>query len=156
MLNVEKTPIADNGFRWVLSHQYPKNLAISQYAYANVFGVITCEVEKIYDSEASKTIVLDETLVNPSLSKLYQSSGASFWLARLFWIENTGLMITKKNHAQKNTAIALVAEDLKPFLATAQKLKALLKVANNNDSTFILVGIQIPNDDSSQFLTQHL
>jgi hypothetical protein len=156
MLKTEKYPKAKDGYRWILSDEYPVNLSVVKHKMANVFGVLPCEVEQIFDNTAAKSVVKNESLLHPTLSKLYRSSSPDFWLAKLIWTEESELMVTRSSFPQKKTAIALVPQDLKPYLATAWRYKALLKVATKTDPAYLLVGIQIIDPEAQKLAINHL
>lgn len=142
MLNLDRCPAAEEGCHWEISSEYPVGLSPSNYAGANIFGVLPVAVEHVYDHNSAHNIVRDQSLIEPVLSILYRST-PDYWLAKVSWRESTKLVIAAPKAVQKFIALALIPEDMKFYFAGAVGLKALLKLPSKDDVMYKVVGIQV-------------
>lgn len=147
-MNLDRCPIAENGYHWEISNQYPINLSPSIYSDANIFGVLPVKIEHVYDNTSAQQIIRDENLIEPVLSILYRASDNDYWLAKLSWNDSSKLLITNSGYIQKFVAIASVPEDMKFFLSMGVGLKALLKLPSKDDLLYKVVGVQIKDEQT--------
>lgn len=142
-MNLDRCPIAENGYHWEISSQYPINLSPSVYSDANIFGVLPAKVEHVYDNTTAQQIIRDENLIEPVLSILYRASENDYWLAKLSWRDSPKLFVTDSEYVRKFVAIASVPDDMKSFLSMGVGLTALLKLPSKEDLLYKVVGVQV-------------
>ena len=147
-MKIDRCPAADSGYHWEISSQYPISLCPSQYASANVFGVLLAKVEQVFDNSLARKIIRDENLIEPVLAILYRSNDDDYWLAKLSWHDEQKLLVTSSSLLQKYIAIASVPEDMKNFLSMGVGLKALLKLPSQDDLLYKVVGVQVKNEQT--------
>lgn len=142
-MKIDRCPTAESGYHWEISSHYPISLCPSQYASANIFGVLLARVEQVYDNPSARKIIRNETLIEPVLSILYRANDDDYWLAKLSWHDEQKLLVTNSSLVQKFIAIASVPDDMKSFLSMGIGLKALLKMPSQDDLLYKVVGVQV-------------